>query len=51
MIFSKIYRGSQEKGLYKTIQNDPSLASRLLEKMSNRLRLIDKKIAIQEASN
>lgn len=40
-----------KKGLYKTIQNDPSLAFRLLEKMSNRLRLIDKKIAIQEASN
>ena len=27
-----------KKGLYKTIQNDPSLAFRLLEKMSNRLR-------------
>ena len=37
-----------KKGLYKTIQSDPSLAFRLLEKMSNRLRQIDKKVAIQE---
>lgn len=33
-----------KKGLYKTIQNDPSLAFRLLEKMSNRLREMDNKI-------
>ena len=33
-----------KKGLYKTIQKDPSLAFRLLEKMSNRLREVDKKI-------
>ena len=37
-----------KKGLYKTIQRDPSLAFRLLEKMSNRLRQIDKKITVQE---
>ena len=35
-----------KKGLYKTIQNDPSLAFRLLEKMSNRLREMDKRITI-----
>ena len=33
-----------KKGLYKTIQKDPSLAFRLLEKLSNRLREVDKKI-------
>jgi CRP/FNR family cyclic AMP-dependent transcriptional regulator len=33
-----------KKGLYITIQKDPSLAFRLLEKMSNRLREVDKKI-------
>ena len=33
-----------KKGLYKTIQNDPSLAFRLLEKLSNRLRQVDKKL-------
>lgn len=37
-----------KKGLYKTIQNDPSLAFRLLEKMSNRLRQIDDKVTAQE---
>lgn len=36
-----------KKGLYKTIQNDPSLAFRLLEKMSNRLRQVDKKVLAQ----
>lgn len=35
-----------KKGLYKTIQNDPSLAFRLLEKMSNRLREVDKRISV-----
>jgi CRP-like cAMP-binding protein len=35
-----------KKGLYKTIQNDPSLAFRLLEKMSNRLREVDKRITV-----
>ena len=35
-----------KKGLYKTIQNDPSLAFRLLEKMSNRLRKVDKRISV-----
>ena len=35
-----------KKGLYKTIQNDPSLAFRLLEKMSNRLREVDKRIIV-----
>jgi len=34
-----------KRGLYKTIQNDPTLAFRLLEKMSNRLRETDKKLA------
>lgn len=33
-----------KKNFYKTIQNDPSLAFRLLEKMSNRLREINKKV-------
>jgi len=33
-----------KKGLYITIQKDPSLAFRLLEKMSNRLRDMDNKI-------
>ena len=37
-----------KKGLYKTIQNDPSLAFRLLEKLSNRLRQLDKKVSTQE---
>ena len=31
-----------KKGLYKKIQNDPSIAFRLLEKMSNRLREANK---------
>ncbi len=34
-----------KRSLYKTIQNDPSLAFRLLEKMSNRLRETDQKLA------
>ena len=33
-----------KKNFYKTIQNDPSLAYRLLEKMSNRLRETNKKL-------
>ena len=33
-----------KRGLYKTIQNDPTLAFRMLEKMSNRLRETDKKL-------
>jgi len=36
-----------KKGLYKTIQNDPSLAFRLLEKMSNRLRQVNNKIGLE----
>ena len=35
-----------KKGLYKTIQTDPSLAFRLLEKMSNRLREVDKRLTV-----
>ena len=33
-----------KKNFYKTIQKDPSLAYRLLEKMSNRLRETNKKL-------
>ena len=33
-----------KKSFYKTIQKDPSLAFRMLEKMSNRLRSVDNKI-------
>jgi CRP-like cAMP-binding protein len=33
-----------KKSFYKTIQKDPSLAFRMLEKMSNRLRSLDRKI-------
>jgi CRP-like cAMP-binding protein len=33
-----------KKNFYKTIQNDPSLAFRLLEKMSNRLRRMNERI-------
>lgn len=36
-----------KKGLYKTIQTDPSLAFRLLEKMSNRLRKTNKQIKME----
>lgn len=35
-----------KKGLYKTIQSDPSLAFRLLEKMSNRLREVDERLTV-----
>lgn len=40
-----------KKGLYKTIQSDPSLAFRLLEKMSNRLRQLDEKYGAQDEFN
>lgn len=33
-----------KRNFYKTIQNDPSLAFRLLEKMSNRLRRMNERI-------
>ena len=33
-----------KRSFYKTIQNDPSLAFRLLEKMSNRLRKMNEKM-------
>lgn len=36
-----------KKTLYKKIQQDPSIAFRLLEKMSNRLREADKHLAAQ----
>lgn len=35
------------KNFYKTIQKDPTLAYRLLEKMSSRLRELNKKVAKQ----
>jgi len=34
-----------KRSFYKTIQSDPSLAFRLLEKMSNRLRKMNEKMA------
>ena len=40
-----------KKGFYKTIQNDPSLAFNLLEKMSNRLRQVDQKVSAQDISH
>ena len=33
-----------KRNFYKTIQNDPSLAFRLLENMSNRIRRMNKKV-------
>ena len=36
-----------KKNFYKTIQKDPSIAYRLLEKMSNRLRETNKKLRNQ----
>ena len=37
-----------KKSLYKSIQKDPSLAFRLLEKMSNRLRETTRQLAEKE---
>ena len=34
-----------KRSFYKTIQKDPSLAFRLLEKMSNRIRKMNKKLS------
>jgi CRP/FNR family cyclic AMP-dependent transcriptional regulator len=39
-----------KKNFYKTIQKDPTLAYRLLQKMSSRLRELNKKVAQSEPS-